>query len=191
MCVAFALADFPARHFQYAASFCVWVCGTGKGQREALSKHWSGPCLHVRLAWHKQTKIANTHALTRTLTYTQWETEPYYCFALVVPPTPTRSASNVCESQLQCPPLSLPSSPLPAPPQGLEVAVVVIARADADNVIKNSFKANVPACLCVCMCVYMWVSICVDKGQKDAFDFDTYAWKKQCRHLFFHSIRFN
>lgn len=55
------LADFPARHFQYARS-AHFVCAseTGKGQREALSKHWSGPCLHVRLAWHKQTKIANT-----------------------------------------------------------------------------------------------------------------------------------
>lgn len=33
MCVALALADFPARHFQYAAaSFCVCVCvGLAKG----------------------------------------------------------------------------------------------------------------------------------------------------------------
>lgn len=69
MCVALALADFPARHFQYAAaSFCVCVRRAGKGQREALSKHWSGSCLHVRLAWHKQTKIANAHTHTRTHT---------------------------------------------------------------------------------------------------------------------------
>lgn len=182
MCVALALADFPARHFQYAAaSFCVCVCGAGKGQREALSKHWSGSCLHVRLAWHKQTKIANAHTHTRTHahTHTQWETVPYYCFALVVPPTPTphptptpaRSASNVCESQLQSP------SPLPASPRGLEVAVVVIARADTDNVIKNSFKANVPACVCVYVCMWVCQYVLI-RGQKDAFDFDTCAWKK-------------
>lgn len=63
-------------------------------------------------------------------------------------------------------------SQLPWPLEARPVAFVVIARADANNVIKNSFNVNVRVCIYLyvyaCMRVHMsmCVSVCagVDKG---------------------------